>query len=106
MSDCRTGCVSQDHATYAECLQAANVTIAATINSSRQLGYEKTKKDLSAYQAARRNGIQPGGTTLEKVREAESASRALGRAYNAEKDPPANMIVTKKAAKFVNASSQ
>ena len=103
--NCRSGCKTKDHDSYAECLLAANVTIAATVTSPANFLFDKTKKDLAAYQSARRNGIQPEGTTVEKVRAAEAASRRLGRAYNAEKDPPANLIVNKKAAKFVNASS-
>tara|TARA_R110000796_G_scaffold130219_1_gene245844 strand:+ start:386 stop:607 length:222 start_codon:yes stop_codon:yes gene_type:complete len=63
------------------------------------------KKELSAYQSARVNGIQPEGTTITKVREAESASRLLGRPYNADVDPPAKMVVNKNAAKFVNVSA-
>lgn len=100
---CRTGCPTKDHTSYAACLRAANPKIAATINSPLQSMWETTKGDLSAYQTARANGIQPGGTTLEKVRQAEAASRMLGRAYNAEKDPPADMIVNKNTARFVNA---
>jgi len=102
--DCRSGCKTKDHDSYAECLLAANVTIAATVTSPANFLYDKTKKDLSAYQTARLNGIQPESTTVEKVREAEQASRHLGRAYNAEKDPPANMIVNKNTARFVNAT--
>jgi hypothetical protein len=63
------------------------------------------KKELSAYKTARVNGIQPEGTTITKIREAESASRLLGRPYNADVDPPANMVVNKNAAKFVNVSA-
>lgn len=103
MSNCRSGCRSQDHRSYAECLQAANIGIGAGVSSPAQFAMTKTKKDLSAYVTARANGIQPGGTTIEKVREAESASRLLGRPYNAEKDPPASMIVNKNTARFVNA---
>lgn len=66
--------------------------------------YEGTKKDLSAYKTARANGIQPEGTSLDKVREAETASRRLGRPYDANTMPPANMIVNKNTARFVNAS--
>jgi len=62
------------------------------------------KKELSAYKTARVNGIQPEGTTITKIREAESASRLLGRPYNADVDPPANMVVNKNAAKFLNVS--
>lgn len=66
--------------------------------------WSKTKRDLAAYRAARANGIQPEGTSVEKVREAETATRRLGRPYDANTDPPANLIVNKNAARFVNAS--
>jgi hypothetical protein len=104
--NCRSGCRTKDHDSYAECLLAANVTIAATVTSPANFLFDKTKKDLRAYQTARANGIQPEGTTVEKVRAAEDASRRLGRAYNAEKDPPASMIVNKNTARFVNASGE
>ena len=104
MSICRTGCATKDHDSYADCLIAANVTVSATAVSPLKSMYEKTKTDLTAYGSARRNGIQPEGTTVEKVREAETASRALGRPYNANVDPPASMIVNKNAARFVNAT--
>ena len=42
---------------------------------------------------------------MNKVREAESASRALGRPYNANVDPPANLIVNKNTARFLNAGA-
>jgi hypothetical protein len=104
--NCRSGCRTKNHRSYAECLQAANVSIAATVVSPANFLFDKTKKDLAAYRTARLNGIQPEGTTVEKVRAAEEASRCLGRAYDAEKDPPARMIVNKNAARFVNASSE
>lgn len=105
MSNCRSGCRSKDHGSYAECLQAANVTVNAVINSSLQGVWEKTRGDLAAYRMARSHGIQPESTTVAKVREAEAATRKLGRPYDAQKDPPAHMIVNKKTAKFVNASN-
>jgi hypothetical protein len=104
MSNCRSGCLTKDHASYAHCLQDANVTVTAVINSPMQGMFEQTKTDLTAYAAAKRNGIQPGGTGIAKVREAENASRALGRPYNANTDPPANLIVNKNTARFVNAT--
>ena len=68
--------------------------------------WDKTKRDLSAYRTARANGIQPEGTTVEKVREAEAATRNLGRPYDANTMPPPNMIVNKNSARFVNASDK
>jgi hypothetical protein len=99
---CRSGCKTKDHGSYAECLRAASIQMPAVLTSPMSDMYGKTKRDLSAYENARQSGIQPGGTTVEKVREAEAASRVLGRPYNADTDPPANMIQTKTAAKFVN----
>ena len=99
---CRSGCPTQDHGSYAACLRAANVTVGATINSPLQQMWEATKADLPAYRQARADGIQPEATSMEKVREAQTATRMLGRPYNAEKDPPAKLISSKTAAKFVN----
>lgn len=104
--NCRSGCPTKNHGSYAECLQSANVRVAATINSPMSFAWDKTRMDTAAYAAARRNGIQPEGTTVEKVRAAEDASRVLGRPYNAETMPPANMIVNKNTARLVNASSE
>jgi len=100
--NCRSGCKTKDHKTYGQCLSAANIRTAATMNNPTASG---VKKELSAYRSARANGIQPEGTTMNKVKEAESASRALGRPYNADVDPPANMIVNKNTARFVNAGA-
>lgn len=102
-SNCRSGCKTQDHDSYAQCLQAANPTINATAASNMASMWSKTKSDLAAYRTARANGIQPESTSIAKVREAESATRMLGRPYNADTMPPANMIVNKNAARFVNA---
>lgn len=99
---CRSGCLTKDHESYAACLKAARPQMAGTVNSSNQWMFDQTKKDLSAYEQARRDGIQPGGTSVAKVKEAQAATKMLGRPYNASVDPPADMITTKSAAKFVN----
>lgn len=39
---------------------------------------------------------------MAKVRDAERASRLLRRAYDANTDPPAHMILNKKTAQFTN----
>ena len=101
---CREGCKKRNHTSYAECARDANPTINATNVGNMAGVWSKTKTDLAAYETARRNGIQPENTTVEKVREAERASKMLGRPYNADVMPPANMIVNKNTARFVNAS--
>ena len=102
---CRTGCKTKDHESYAECLQDANVRPAQTMNSPKSFMWDATKKDLPAYANARANGIQPGGTNIRKVREAEAASKAMGVPYDANTMPPAHMIVNKNAARFVKSEA-
>lgn len=100
---CRTGCPTQDHGSWAECAKASNISVTATINSPQQGMFEQTKKELSAYKELRKDGIQPEGTTMDKIVAARAATERLGRAYNAEKDPPAHLISTQSAAAFVKA---
>ena len=102
---CRTGCPTQDHVSWAECAKASNISVTAIINSPKQGMFEQTKRELSAYQELRRDGIQPEGTTMDKSQAARQATERLGRAYNAEKDPPANLITSKAAAAFVKAGA-
>lgn len=102
---CRSGCLTKDHASYGECAKAANVRIGATISSDKSEMYSQTKRELKDYRAARASGIQPEGTTQQKITEAYAATEMLGRPYNADVDPPANTITTKKAAAFVNKTS-
>lgn len=100
---CRSGCPTQDHGSWSECARSANIRVGAVMNSPRQAEFEQTKRELAAYRELRKDGIQPAGTTMAKIDAARSASQTLGRPYNAEKDPPANLITTKKAAAFVKA---
>lgn len=101
--NCREGCGTRDHSSYAECLRGASIQMNALVrNTPMNEAFNKTTSDLQAYRSARVNGIQPEGTTAEKVKQAERASKLLGRAYNANTDPPANMITTKKSAQFTN----
>lgn len=103
MSNCRSGCVTQDHATWGECARAANLRVNAVMASPLREVWDKTNTDLAAYRRARANGIQPEGTTVEKVRAAEAATKLMGQAYNADTMPPASMITSKAAARLVTA---
>lgn len=97
---CRSGCKTQDHASWGECARAANLRT-SQIAPHNQGGYDLTKKELAAYRAARRDGIQPEGTTMDKISAARRATENMKRPYNADVDPPASMIVNKKAGDFV-----
>ena len=82
---CRTGCVTKDHNSYAECLRAGAPRI-AYCNSANGHDFTKQKRldaDLSAYRDARSQGIQPSGTSRPQVEAAVAISDKAGRAYDA-----------------------
>jgi hypothetical protein len=70
-------------------------------NGRAAMPKRKWEGELQAYRDARRQGIQPAGTTMAKIEAAHKASENLGRAYNAEKDPNAKRI-DKKTANVMN----
>lgn len=77
---CGGGCV-----TFGECIRRKGLRIGYCRTAS---GYDKTRQDkwdaeLDAYRAARREGIQPNGTTMKAVNEAKRISDETGTAYGA-----------------------
>ena len=71
---------------------------AGDADSRRVMPNKKFNAELDAYKEARAQGIQPAGTTMKKIQEAVKASETLGRAYDAQKMPPAKTINKKSAA--------
>lgn len=67
-------------------------------NSQRNAPRKRFESELSAYANAKAQGIQPGGTTMEKIREAERASEVLNKPYNAESMPDAKHVNKSTAA--------
>ena len=98
---CRTGCKTKDHTSWAECARDAGIRTSIIATSSNRDGFEQTNRDLKAYREARSEGIQPEGTTMDKIVAAKAATANMGRPYNANIDPPASMIVNRKAGEFV-----
>ena len=80
LSNCRTGCKTQDHETYAECLQDSNISFGSEQVSST---LKKNEKELSAYRDARKLGIQPASTRMKDIEKAVRVSEATGRAAKA-----------------------
>lgn len=80
---CRTGCKTRDHKDYAECLRDAGVRtyLASPSKGLDGTAQKRWDKELAAYRAARRQGIQPDGTTRAKVTEAVRLSDEAGAAY-------------------------
>jgi hypothetical protein len=52
---------------------------------------------MDAYKEARRQGIQPGGTTMKKIEAAHKASENLGKPYNGNSMISAEKITPKTA---------
>lgn len=67
-------------------------------NSSKTMPSKKWNAELSAYKEARKQGIQPAGTSMKKINEAVKASETLGKAYDANKMPPTKAINKRTAA--------
>lgn len=84
---CRSGCRTQDHASYHACLQAAGTRVAYAGRGGGDLtAQKKWDKELDLYRRARKEGIQPDGTTMPKIvdamRQSDKAGAAYGRDFN------------------------
>jgi len=71
---------------------------AGDADSRRAMPTNKFNKELDAYKEARAQGIQPNGTSMQKIQEALKASDIMGRPYDGNKMPPAKSINNKSAA--------
>ena len=82
-NNCRTGCKTKDHASWAECAQDANVRVAYSdsLNGRSYTAAKAMDKELDAYKAARAEGIQPAGTRMHQVEQARRISDASGVAF-------------------------
>lgn len=79
MSDnCRTGCQTRDHASYAECLRAANPVV-----NLKATPHNAWDRELETYRDARSQGIQPASTKMAAVRQALDISDRTGVAFDA-----------------------
>lgn len=68
---CRSGCPTQDHASWGECARSSGLQIGDLGHGVKRY----TDARLNAYSNARRQGIQPEGTHLAQV---DAAVRAVG----------------------------
>lgn len=77
--NCRTGCLTKDHWSYSDCARALQLNTGLDLTFSQK----KWDAELSAYRSARSQGIQPDGTTMDKIEAAVKFSDATGVAYGA-----------------------
>jgi hypothetical protein len=83
---CTSGCPTQNHASYWECLRSKGV---GTYLASPSKGLDGTAqkrwdRELDAYRAARRQGVQPDGTTMTKIEHAMRESDRVGARYGTD----------------------
>ena len=82
---CSTGCPTQDHASYGECMRSKGSRV-AYCNSATGQDYTAQKRhdnELARYKEARAEGIQPAGTKLTQIENAKRISDATGTAFQA-----------------------
>jgi len=82
---CRSGCPTQDHSSWGDCLRASNIQM-STGDANGSLvssGWTNKKwdKELQMYRDAKRQGIQPEGTSTRQIRKALDLSDKTGVAY-------------------------
>jgi hypothetical protein len=79
---CRSGCLTKDHASYGDCLRAANFRIAyCGVGGGDATTQKNWDKGIEAYRSAKAQGIQPAGTKLSQIRAAVEKSDRTGKAF-------------------------
>jgi len=82
---CRSGCPTQDHSSWGDCLRASNIQM-STGDANGSLvssGWTNKKwdKELQMYRDAKRQGIQPEGTSTRQIRKDMDLSDKTRVAY-------------------------
>ena len=82
---CTSSCETQDHRSYGACLKDKGIKT-YLLQPHKGIDAEKDKRfnrELDAYEAALRQGVQPEGTSMAKIEKAMQISEATGVAYDA-----------------------
>jgi hypothetical protein len=87
-SNCRSGCKTQDHDSYSDCLQSANFGFAGCFPTRQHWDKDKENKDnkeLNSYFDAVRQGIEPRSTRQPDIDAAVRLSNEAGKAFDGTK---------------------
>lgn len=79
--NCRSGCRSKSHANWGECVRAAGITVTPVDGQAKRIDHE-----LDSYAKARKQGIQPAGTSQVQIDAAVQVSEKVGKAWNANNE--------------------
>jgi hypothetical protein len=82
---CASTCQTKDHETFGACLRAKNIKTAymQEWKGKDATAQKRADKNLDAYEAARKNGIQPSSTRPADVQRAIRISDKTGKAFQA-----------------------
>lgn len=98
-TNCRTGCPTQDHASWGDCARAANLRVAyCGIGGGDATEQKRHDQELSLYRTARKQGVQPDGTRTHQIMAALKASETHGAAYGRDFSAAAPMPADAEAA--------
>ena len=67
---CASSCKTQNHASYGQCLRSQGLAVTGLESTSPSFTREVSRKwdaELSAYAAARKEGLQPASTSMKDV---------------------------------------
>lgn len=80
---CTSGCRTRQHRSYFECISDKGVKtyLASPSRGLDGSAQKRWDKELAAYRAARKQGIQPDGTRMASITEAMRLSDQAGAAY-------------------------
>lgn len=84
-SNCRSGCKTQNHESYADCLLAANTGFAGCFPTRQHWDKDKEKKwdkEVDSYYSAVRQGVEPISTKQKDIDAAMKFSNETGKAFD------------------------
>lgn len=78
--NCSSGCHEKSHLSWGDCQRSKNI---AVLDPAGVVHRSRWDSDLSAYESARKQGIQPDSTNRVAVEAAVRMSEKTGEAYQA-----------------------
>ena len=66
-ANCSSSCLSQDHATWGECVRAKGLHVSPAVNDNYSTRQRAWDSELNNYESAVRQGVHPEGTKQSKI---------------------------------------
>lgn len=65
--NCSSRCLTKDHLTFGECVRSKGIQLSPHVNDTYGSRQKAWDSELDHYESAVRQGLQPAGTTRDKV---------------------------------------